>query len=222
MTESALEYFGEFRIPKLAASFYRSQISTNYVIEPSFYWRFDGIFSVTNLGNQCLIWSNVEQLVLFLDGSPYATLLPTKSEFQNLQFPPFIADFSNVDNTSTLTHELQIDGYVNSQPVISRKFSSDLSMLKFQLAADTTQLNADGMDTTRVTFLVLDEYNNIQPDTVGPVKFQVTGPAIFFGESTFPMSSGAFWLRSNGTVGTVTVQANHKTLGTTSLSVEFT
>jgi beta-galactosidase len=57
-----------FRIPKLGAAFYRSAVSSNdtVVIEPSFYFRFDGQFDVRSL-DAALIWTNAKQLEVVAD-----------------------------------------------------------------------------------------------------------------------------------------------------------
>jgi len=219
--------FDLFRIPKLGSSMYMAQVSKEIVIEPSFYWSFDGKFSVSTLGNESYIWSNAESLELFVDSKSFITLKPSTSEsFKWLKYPPFIADFRTV-GPKTLP-DLKINALVGGQPVTSRLFSSNTTSDRFTLVADDKDLSSDGSDTTRLVFQVEDQYGNRRPSTVGSVQFQVTGTAgNLIGPNPFPIDqttgAGAVWIRSAGVGirGRVSVVAKHQFLGTASVDIQI-
>lgn len=227
--EKTIGVFDLFRIPKLGASLYHSQMSPVPVIEPSFYWTFDGQFSVSRLGKDAFVWANADILKLSIDGKAFATLNPTtRDNYKLLKRPPFIADFSSVNNKSK--HELQVDSYDSSGKLLkSRLFSSDSSLDRFTMAADDLQLNADGSDATRIAFQVVDKYANLRPSIVGMVQFQVVGTAgMLIGDNPFPIGqtggAGAVWIRSAGLgmTGQVVIVGTHNLLGNASVSIQFT
>jgi len=209
----------EFRVPKLGAAIYASQVDPNLrvVIEPSFYWDFTGVYSVSTLGSEAIIWSNANQLQLIVGGKPFAKLSPTndKSQFGNLKFPPFIANFNGVDNNTR--PDLQIDAYLNEKLVRSRLFSSNPSTDQLSMVADDSTLVADGSDMTRVVFRIVDAYGAPRPSIHGSVQLQLTGPAIIVGENPFPLGEaggvGAIWIRTKQSLtGEVVLTAKHTTL----------
>ncbi len=218
--------FDIFRIPKPGAAIYMAQISQDLVIEPSFYWCFDGIFSLSTLGNETLIWSNAEVLKLFIDEQPFAVLYPSTSESYNrLEHPPFIADFTGVSNATF--PELRINAYIDGQVVGYRLFSSNTSADQFSMVADDTELQADGSDSTRVVLQVVDQYGNLRPSTVGEVQLELIGnAATLIGDNPFPIGdtggAGAVWIRSSGlgNKGAVLVVAEHA-LGFATVEIHF-
>jgi beta-galactosidase len=68
-----------FRIPKLGAAFYRSQVdpSARVVIEPGFYWDFGPDSPPTGPGRAAIVWSNCDVLRLYLDGRRVQTARPS-------------------------------------------------------------------------------------------------------------------------------------------------
>jgi beta-galactosidase len=211
-----------FRIPKLGATFYQSQVSPQerLVIEPSFYWDFspaaDGVDR-----RHSLIFSNCERLVIQVGAGPEITVHPDKNGFPNLAYPPFVVDLS-VDGVSN--PELQIHGYVSNHIVLTRRFSSDRSKDTLTLEADDSEIQADGIDATRVWFATRDECGAMCPYLGGKVTLQVEGPAEKIGDDSFLLSEtggvGAIWLRSRkGQTGTVVVRASHPRFGIKSVSI---
>jgi len=91
-----------FRVPKFGAAIYMSQVDPKQrvVIEPAFYWDFSGNFSVTTLRDGALIWSNADKLELFLDGKSFVTLVPDTKMFPHLKYPPFVGNFTAIDQTT--------------------------------------------------------------------------------------------------------------------------
>jgi beta-galactosidase len=171
-----------FRIPKPGAAFYQAQIdpAIRPVIAPAFYWDFGTTSPVTTLGTQAYIWSNVETIEVFVNGTKHATLTPDTTNFPNLLGPPFYLDTTAIDS-STLP-ELRLDGYIGGRRVTSRSFSSDPSNDRLLVTIDDKQLTADGSDATRVAFQAVDRFGAPRPYVQGNVKIDIDGPASYVGE----------------------------------------
>ena len=206
-----------FRMPKLGASFYLAQIDpvVRPVIEPSFYWDF-GPRSPEGPGSEALIFSNCEQLKLFIDGKPHAVLHPARHRFPNLKYAPFFADL-RVDPQNR--PELRIDGYVAGWRVLSRWFSSDHSHDRFWLHVDDHELHADGTDAARLAFAVVDRFGSPRAFAGGTVALTLDGPGTVVGDDPFRLEDsggvGAVWIRTMpGRHGSVKVTARHSYLGT--------
>lgn len=211
-----------FRIPKLGATFYQSQVSPDVrpVIEPSFYWDFspaaDGVDR-----KQSLIFSNCERLVIQVGSRAAFTAHPDMRNFPNLAYPPFVVDLTT-DGAGK--PELEIRGYVGDRLLLTRKLSADRSRDTLTLDADDKEIFADGSDATRVWFATRDQFGNICPHLDGSVKIEAEGPAEMVGDDSFMLDEtggvGALWIRSRtGQTGTVTVRASHSRFGRRSVSI---
>lgn len=205
-----------FRLPKLGASFYMSQVdpAVRPVIEPNFYWDF-GPHTPAGPGKHAAIFSNCERLDLFLDGKHLATLAPDHTGFPNLKYPPFFADLGFEGETRT---ELRIEGFVAGRRVLVRSFSANKAEDRLWLAADDSELKADGADATRVAFGARDKFGALRPFTEGAVTLRLEGPGVLVGDSPFSLAeaggAGAVWVRTVAKqVGKVVVTAEHQRLG---------
>jgi beta-galactosidase len=206
-----------FRIPKLGAAFYQSQISPQVrpVIQPNFYWDF-GPKTPQGPGKHAAIFSNCDRLELFINGKPHATVLPDRATFPHLKYPPF---FTELELDGTGQPELRIEGYVNGKPALSKSFSSNVAHDQFILATDDVELTGDGADATRLVFKVADKFGAPRAFGGGEVGFELSGPGVIVGDNPFLLADsggvGAIWIRTalNG-LGRITVRATHSLLGT--------
>jgi beta-galactosidase len=211
-----------FRIPKLGASFYLAQVDPKVrpVIEPSFYWDF-GPRTPTGPGEHAAIFSNCDRLELFVDGKPHAVLHPDRAGFPNLKYPPF---FAKLNMTGTGKPELRIDGYVGNALVLSRSFSSNPSMDRVWLHADDAELQADGSDTTRLAFGIVDKFGAPRPFAEGQISFAVIGPGVIVGDNPFQLEPsggvGAIWIKTLANhSGIIRVEAKHTLSGKSSVEI---
>ena len=90
------------------------------------------------------------------------------------------------------------------------------------ITADHLAIQADGTDTTRVTFRAVDAYGNQRPHVTGDVQLSLAGPARLVGDNPFPFGSyggvgGAFLRSIPGRTGAVTVTAAHTVLGSSTI-----
>jgi len=211
-----------FRIPKLGASFYQTQgdPKSGPVIHPNFYWDF-GPKSPNGPGKNITVFSNCDQLELFINGRQNAILNPDRQNYPNLKHPPF---FTDLDIEGSAHPELRIDGYVDGVRVVSRLFSSDTGQDQFILAADDMLLTGDGSDATRVVFRVADKYGAARPFTGGEVVLKIEGPGIIVGDNPFHLEesggAGAIWVKTApDSSGRISLQATHSSLGTKQIEI---
>ena len=114
--------------------------------------------------------------------------------------------------------ELRIDGWVGGRVVASVRMSADTARDQLSLVADHASLQADGSDTTRLTFRALDAYGNQRPSAGGEVTLSLACLAVLVGDNPFPFGiyggvGGAFVRSRPGGTGLVTVIAEHPQLG---------
>ena len=214
-----------FRLPKLGAAFYKSQIDPKVrpVIEPNFYWDF-GSQSPSGPGSGAAIFSNCERLDLYLDGKMHATLHPGHARFPGLRYPPFFADLAL---EGAARPELRIDGFVSGQLVLSRSFSPDRSTDRLWLRADDRELLPDGADATRLAFGVEDKFGAPRPFADGEVTLTLTGPGAIVGDNPFSLAdsggAGAVWVKSlAGRSGVIRIEAVHPKLGSKPVQIRVT
>jgi beta-galactosidase len=201
-----------FRVPKLGAAFYLSQVSPKVrpVILPDFYWDF-GKETPGGPGRSAAIFSNCERLEIFVDGKRFANAQPDRAGYPNLQYPPFFCDLAMEGASHP---ELRIDGYVGGKLALSRSFSSDRSKDQFMLAADDLELVGDGSDATRLVFQVTDRFGAPRLLGTGDVNLEISGPGEIVGDNPFRLADsggvGAVWIKTKPRgKGRILVTATH-------------
>ncbi|MFL5864132.1 MAG: glycoside hydrolase family 2 TIM barrel-domain containing protein [Solirubrobacteraceae bacterium] len=207
-----------FRVPKLGAAFYRSQVdpSVRPVILPVFFWDF-GSGSPSGPGSNGMFATNCDRLEVYFGGK-HVTGTPDTTVYGSLAQPPVFVDLSGVDVASR--PDLRVDGYVGTQLVGTLHASSDPAKDRLVLTLEDPVINGDGIDATRFTFRVLDAYGNQRPygGSSDAVTLALTGPATLVADNPFPLGTyggiGGGFIRSQpGASGSLTLTANHPTLG---------
>ncbi|HEY3863232.1 MAG TPA: glycoside hydrolase family 2 TIM barrel-domain containing protein [Verrucomicrobiae bacterium] len=214
-----------FRIPKLGASFYQAQTGPNSrpVILPNFYWDF-GPKTPRGPGQGASIFSNCDELEVFVDGRLLATLQPDSKNYRHLKHPPFFADLA-MDGAGK--PELRIDGYIGGKKALSRSFSSDPAHDQFFLQADDEGLTGDGADATRLVFGQVDKFGAARAFASGTVSFQIGGPGQIVGDNPFALAGsggmGAVWIRTLASqYGRIRVAATHSFFGGKTVKIKVT
>jgi beta-galactosidase len=213
-----------FRIPKLGASFYRSQVDPRDkpVIEPNFHWDF-GAASPNGPGSHASIFSNCDRLELQINGRPHAIVHPDRTAFPHLKYPPSFADLELDGSTHP---ELRIDGYLGDRLVLSRPFSSDPSADRLSLKLDDAELTGDGSDATRLSFAVTDKFGAPRPFVQGQIHFRIEDPGVIVGDNPFQLEdsggAGAVWIKAApGATGHLAIEVTHTSLGSHKLSIQL-
>lgn len=212
-----------FRIPKLGAAFYKSQVAPTVepVIEPGFYWDFsDG----QGPGNKAHIFSNCDRLAIRVGSRLPVIVLPDRDGYPNLAYPPFVVDLSAF---TTAGEDLTVEGYVGQTSMQVRNFSSDRSRDKLLLRSDDGAIANDAQDATRVWFAVCDRYGSIVPHLEGEVEIAIKGPGEIIGDLSFPLAEtggvGAVWVRSKpGGRGVITIHARHPRFDVQRIDIQTT
>ena len=204
-----------FRIPKLGAAFYESQVDPHLrpVIAPDFYWDF-GEQQPTGPGERAAIFSNCDRLELFVDGERHSILHPDRAAFPHIAYPPF---FAQLKLDGSRKPELEIRGYLKGKVIKSRFLSSDPAKDKLWCEADDAELRGDGSDATRLAFGIVDKYGSPRPFADGVVTLSLDGPGKIVGDNPFDLNltggMGAVWIRSlPGALGMIRVRAEHTSL----------
>jgi len=214
-----------FRIPKLGASFYQSQVDPQVrpAILPNFYWDF-GVSpeGPHGPGKDAAIFSNCDRLEIFLDGKPFTVAHPDRAKFPHLKYPPLFCDLA-IEGGGTRP-DLRIDGYAGGRLALSRSFSADPAKDQFLLEADDQELIGDGSDATRLVFRIVDRYGAPRPFATGEVSFALTGPGVVVGDNPFGLTdsggAGAVWIKTlPKTSGRIAVTATHSALGKKSVEI---
>jgi beta-galactosidase len=208
-----------FRLPKPAANFYKSQCdpADEVVLEAAFPWsaRGDWTNGFTN-GAKAVIFSNCDHLKLFVRDQMIAESDPDRESFPNLPHAPFQIALGRVP-----PGDLRVEGFLAGNKVIEKQYSSKGVDQQFVVAADDTTLTADGADTTRVVFMVTDEFGALRRYATASIVFDIEGPAEIIGDNPFSLvgGCGALWIRAKAEPGAVRLKATHPVLGTR--EVEF-
>jgi beta-galactosidase len=208
-----------FRTHKPGAAFYQSQVppSVRPVIEPVFFWDFGPGSPQTGPGQNSLICTNCDKLVVYVGGKRHATVRPDRAQFPHLRYPPAVVDLRM---HGTGLPDLRIDGYVGSRKVKSVTMSCNPAKDTLRLRSAGKAIQADGSDATWVTFRVTDQHGNHRPGASGLVHLSVTGPAVLIGDNPFSLAEaggvgGAFVRSRPGRTGVVHVSATHQLPGAT-------
>ena len=106
----------------------------------------------------------------------------------------------------------KFEGYINDECVatVTRTAVTELSL---DVKADSLVLKeGDTYDATRIQMVALDQNGNRVPFADSSVKVSVKGAAEIIGPSEFPLIGGdrAFWIRTNGSKGDITVTIDAK------------
>lgn len=212
-----------FRIPKLGATFYQSQInpSVRPIIAPNFYWDF-GTMTPNGPGKNLALFHNCDYVEVFVDGKLHATAKPDRQGYPHLLYPPSWVD---LELDGSHHPELRIDGFVNGRKAVTRSFSSDPSQDQLLVSADHASIRGDGVDATRIIFSVGDKYGAPRFLGSGEVTVDITrGPGELIGDRKFSLSesggAGAVWIKSTPNAsGVITIAITHPTLGTKSVNI---
>lgn len=208
-----------YRIPKPAAGFYKSQCepSEEIVLEPAFHW---ACGDENEAFTQGLVSSNCERVKYFVNDKLIADVEADRKTYPNLKYPPFNANLRSAIWGDMKWAELRLEGWIGGKKVIERKMSGKGVDQKFIVTADDKQINADGIDMTRVVFQVTDEYGNPRPYAQGVIQFTIENGEII-GDSPFALvgGGGAIWIRSTRRAGMIRLTAKHPRLGTSVVEI---
>jgi beta-galactosidase len=206
--------FDIFRIPKAAAGFYKSQCdpAEEIVLEPAFNWS-SGDHSGAGGPGIVPVCSNCEHLKVYYDGKLKLEVDSDRAQFANLAYPPFMLKLDDLPLNPW--GDLQIDGFIKGNKVISRTLSGSGVDAQLIVEPDDVTLVGDGTDVTRVLLRVADRFGNTQQFASGAVVLSIDGPGEIIGENPFGLvgGAGAIWIKTRQAPGTIRLTAKHQYLG---------
>ncbi|MCC6613969.1 MAG: hypothetical protein IT320_10855 [Anaerolineae bacterium] len=210
-----------FRLPKLAAYVYESQIDPKQriVLRPGTFYAF-GDRNNYGAESDCAfyVFSNCDEIEVFIGDDSLGRIQPDREGFGHLPHPPFkVGDGYLWQSQRLRVPDARITGYYNGHPVAEVALATDKLPRALTLAADDDELRADGIDMTRLAFQVVDKFGLRLPHAHAVVTFEVEGEADLIGVNPFPLVGGqaALYLKARHVSGGVTVHATAHPYGFT-------
>lgn len=213
-----------FRLPKFVYYFYQSQRDASQKLDKNVaqgpmafiasYWNEKSNPKVT-------VYSNCDEVALYLNGKLIGKQMPTKDAFSNdLPHPPFVFDLGKFTPGT-----LKAVGYVNGKEVTENNVTTAGKAAKVILEADYSgkAVNTDKPDMIFVYAKIVDENGNVLPEATTPVTFSLAGGnAIITGEKTINAGAGiaATLLRTENLEKTITLKASVAGLPTAILEIK--
>ncbi len=114
------------------------------------------------------------------------------------------------------------EGYKDGE-CVATVVRTAVTELHLDVKADSLTLKeGDTYDATRIQLVALDQNNNRVPFADSSVKVTVKGAAELIGPQEFPLVGGdrAFWIRTNGEKGDITVTIDAKGIGKAKLQLK--
>lgn len=214
-----------FRIPKMAAAVYRSQLDPRKtpVLEPATLWtrgeRSQG--GVLPL----VIFTNCDEVEVFIANESVGKFYPEKEAYPGVDYPPvIIREIPSTGVWGSAWHSVEFVGYVDGRKVKSKKFVSNPIPTKLTAKADDEHIQADGIDATRVVFKLVDQVGNLVPYTNEAVEINVDGPGTLIGPKLVGLIGGciAAWVKSTEEVGEITITAKTNQLTSNTVTIKTT
>ncbi|MBN2471778.1 MAG: glycoside hydrolase family 2 protein [Anaerolineae bacterium] len=214
-----------FRLPKLAAAFYRSQKSPadEIVLQAATNWTMGDRSGGGN--NPLVVFSNCDEIEVFIGEESQGRFAPDWDGYPHLAHPPFIVRWPEPYNPwGTAFSDLTVVGTLAGQRAAAQTIAADHVPDRLVLGAHTAQLVADGADMARITVQIVDRYGNVLPYQLRVVNFSLEGDAQLIGENPLPLfgGQGACFIRAGHSKGTVTLTARADDLPAVSLTLALT
>lgn len=211
-----------FRLPKMAAYFYRSQKSPSdeVVLYAATNWTMGDRSGGGN--NPLTIFSNCQSIEVLFDGQSQGVFYPDREQYAHLKHPPFTVKWQEPYNPwGTRFDDLEVRGYIDGACVAQQKITTDHLPHSLKLITHTDELHADGADMARIAVQVVDRYGNVLPYQHLIVEWTLEGDAQLIGENPQVLLGGqaACFVKSNHTTGQVTVHA--KAINLSPVSVQL-
>ncbi|MCM0647320.1 glycoside hydrolase family 2 protein [Clostridium swellfunianum] len=197
-----------FRIPKFAAFMYKSQVSPEkeLVLEPLTLWsrgeRNEGLIVPQ------VVCTNCEAVELYVEGKLLGKYYPDKENFAGLEYPPvFIHEIPGDWGVSW--GDAEFKGYINGKEAVSKIFSRNPVPKAITAAADDLTLHSGDMDSTRITYKIVDQAGNLVPYINESIEFEISGPGEIIGPKLTAFIGGciAVWVRTTGEKGSIKLKA---------------
>ncbi len=196
-----------FRIPKMAASFYKSQRDPKKygpVIEAATNWTV-GDRSQGGI-NPLYIFTNCDRIEVYTNDKLFGTYYPDHETFAGLPHPPcLVTDFHVVWGQRWGSAVMR--GYIGDEKVIERRYAHKPMPTILSVEPDDASISADGIDVTRVVVKACDQAGNPMPYFFSPLSISVSGAGRLIGDSEVSLIGGvyAFWVKAGEEPGEIKI-----------------
>ncbi len=181
-----------FRNPKYAANVYSSQRDVNdgVIFEPATIWA----FGEKDIGGvlPLFIYTNVESVLLCVQGREPIEYFPAHDKFPNLPHPPIIIE-KMPEVWGSTWKDVTFIGLIDKRVVVRRVYSSNPLPAKLDMAVKTAKKGL--YDSIRFKISALDDCGNVMKFFDEPIKINVTGGKLIGPEITI-LNGGmySFWV----------------------------
>jgi beta-galactosidase len=199
-----------YRLPKMAAYFYRSQKSPadEIVLYAATHWTMGDRSGGGN--NPLTVFSNCEEIDVLIGDAHQGRFRPDTEQYPHLNYPPFTVRWAEPFNPwGTPFHDLTVRGYIGGVMVAEHKIDSGHRPYELRVTASANHLKADGMDMARIAVQIVDKYGNVLPYQMAVVHMTLEGDAELVGENPLVLLGGqsAVYVKSRFSAGEVMICA---------------
>lgn len=211
-----------YRLPKMAAYFYRSQKSPidEVVLYAATNWTMGDRAGGGN--NPLIVFSNCDEVEILIGDVLQGRFYPDTEQYPYLRHPPFTIKWPDPYNPwGTNFNDLEVRGYLHGELVAQQKIASDHLPHALHVMSNTSYLLADGADSARIAVQVVDRYGNVLPYQPLLVEWVLDGDAELIGENPLALlgGQGACFVKAGHTVGEVNIRV--RTTGLSPASVRL-
>jgi len=208
-----------FRIPKLGAAVYASQMdpAVQPVLQAATRWKvgdqagFDPNEQVMKTGHDAplVVFTNCDRVDVYIGDEHRGTFTPARDRFPHLPHPPvFCTGLGTLWGPSWKS--LKLVGWLGDRMVAEQIFPATHDALALEVTVDDRSLRADGSDMTRVAIRHTDGFGNVQNLSRVAVLLELDGPATLIGPNPCALAGGvaAVCLRAGRRSGRVTLRVS--------------
>ena len=204
-----------FRIPKLAAAVYASQMDPKKkpVLEPATLWTRGDRSGGAVL--PIVIFTNCDEVEVVVANESVGKFYPERETYPGVDYPPvIIRDIPYTGVWGSAWHNVEFVGYLAGKKVASKRFAKDPVPTKLLATPDDQTIRADGIDATRIVFKLVDQVGNPLPYSNAALEIKVEGAGELIGPSLTGLIGGclATWVKSNGEEGEIKITARTNSL----------
>ncbi|MBE2269263.1 MAG: glycoside hydrolase family 2 protein [Anaerolinea sp.] len=197
-----------YRLPKMAAYFYRSQKAPTdeIVLYAATNWTMGDRNGGGN--NPLVVFSNCDEIEVWIGEEYQGRFRPDVDHYPHLPHPPFTVRWSEPYNPwGTPFHDLTVRGYLNGTVAAEQKIHAAHVPAALRVLTHTDHLRADGADMARIAVQVIDKYGNVLPYQTRVVRFTLEGDADLIAANPLVLlgGQGACFVRSRRTSSQVVV-----------------
>lgn len=214
-----------YRLPKMAAYFYRSQKSPSdeIVLYAATNWTMGDRSGGGN--NPLMVFSNCEEVEVLIGDEFQGRFKPDVEDYPHLKYPPFTVRWPEPYNPwGTAFRDLTVRGYIQGKLAAEHKIDAAHIPHTLHIEANTDQLTADGSDMARIAVKITDRYGNVLPYQMQLVHFTLEGEADLIGPNPLVLlgGQGACYIKARKQPDEITLHARTEDLSAPALTIRIT